>query len=71
MPGGAQPPAIAKALADRGIDPEKIKVMAQGELADEQALKSMGDTAIGIITVYALRLQPRFRDEQGIRQGVQ
>jgi branched-chain amino acid transport system substrate-binding protein len=50
VPGGAQSPAIAKALADRGIDPTKTKVMSQMELADEQAVKSMGDTALGIIT---------------------
>jgi branched-chain amino acid transport system substrate-binding protein len=50
VPGGSQSPAIAKALADRGIDPRKTKVMAQMELTDEQALKNMGDTAIGIIT---------------------
>src|SRR5438552_13562 len=50
VPGGAQSPAIAKAMADRGIDPKKIKVMSQAELTDEPALKSMGDTALGIIT---------------------
>jgi branched-chain amino acid transport system substrate-binding protein len=50
VPGGSQSPAIAKALADRGIDPRKTKVMAQLELTDEQALKNMGDTALGIIT---------------------
>ena len=50
VPGGAQSPAIAKAMADRGIDPRKIKVMSQAELTDEPSLKSMGDTALGIIT---------------------
>jgi branched-chain amino acid transport system substrate-binding protein len=50
VPGGSQSPAIAKALADRGIDPRQTKVMAQAELTDEQALKNMGDTALGIIT---------------------
>jgi branched-chain amino acid transport system substrate-binding protein len=50
VPGGSQSPAIAKALADRGIDPRKTKVMAQLELTDEQALRNMGDTALGIIT---------------------
>ena len=50
VPGGAQSPAIAKALSDRGIDPAKTKVMAQVELTDEPALKSMGDIALGIIT---------------------
>jgi branched-chain amino acid transport system substrate-binding protein len=50
VPGGAQSPAIAKALAERGIDPRKTKIMAQVELTDEPSLKSMGDSALGIIT---------------------
>ena len=50
IPGGAQPAAVGKALAERGIDPSKIKVMGQDALAFESALKSMGDAA-GIITV--------------------
>jgi branched-chain amino acid transport system substrate-binding protein len=50
IPGGAQPGAFGKALADRGIDPQKTKVMGQLEITDEHALKAMGDTAIGIIT---------------------
>ena len=29
IPGGAQPAAVGKALAERGIDPSKIKVMGQ------------------------------------------
>lgn len=50
VPGGAQPPAFGKALAERGIDPKKIKVFGQGEITDDAALKSMGDVALGIIT---------------------
>jgi branched-chain amino acid transport system substrate-binding protein len=50
VPGGAQPAAIGKALADRGIDPAKIKILAQGELTFDEALKSMGDASLGIIT---------------------
>jgi branched-chain amino acid transport system substrate-binding protein len=50
IPGGAQPGAFGKALAERGIDPEKTKVMGQLEITDEHALKAMGDTAIGILT---------------------
>src|SRR5467141_615363 len=49
-PGGPQPAAIGKALADRGIDPSKTKILGQGELTSEDALKSMGDVGIGIIT---------------------
>lgn len=52
VPGGAQPPAFGKALAERGIDPKKIKVMGQGEIADDAALKSMGDVALGIVTAF-------------------
>jgi branched-chain amino acid transport system substrate-binding protein len=48
--GGAQPPAIAKALAERGLDGQKIKLLGQGEIGDETALKNMGDAALGIIT---------------------
>jgi branched-chain amino acid transport system substrate-binding protein len=53
IPGGAQPAAFAKALADRGLDPKKIKIMGQGEITmDDNALKNMGDAALGIITVF-------------------
>ncbi len=51
IPGGAQPAAVGKALAERGVDPAKIKVMGQDALTFESALKSMGDVGIGIITV--------------------
>jgi branched-chain amino acid transport system substrate-binding protein len=51
VPGGAQPAAIGKALAERGIDASKTKILGQDALAAETALKSMGDSALGIITV--------------------
>ncbi len=50
IPGGAQPVAFGKALAERGIDPRKIKILGQAEITDEHALASMGDIAVGIIT---------------------
>jgi len=50
IPGGAQPGAFGKALAQVGVDPKKTEVMGQLEIADEHALASMGDVAIGIIT---------------------
>ena len=52
VPGGAQPAAVQKALAERGIDPKKIKILGQGELTDDNALKSVSDTSLGIITVF-------------------
>jgi branched-chain amino acid transport system substrate-binding protein len=51
IPGGAQPAAVGKALAERGIDTKKIKILGQDALASESALASMGDVALGIITV--------------------
>jgi branched-chain amino acid transport system substrate-binding protein len=50
VPGGAQPAALGKALAERGIDARKTKVLGQLELTDESARKAMGDAALGIIT---------------------
>jgi branched-chain amino acid transport system substrate-binding protein len=50
IPGGTQPAAVGKALAERGIDMAKTKIMGQDVLTDESALKSMGDVGLGIIT---------------------
>ena len=51
VPGGAQPAAVGKALAERGIDIAKTKILGQDALASESALNSMGAQALGIITV--------------------
>jgi branched-chain amino acid transport system substrate-binding protein len=51
IPGGAQPAAVGKALAERGIDPKKTLILGQDALADENALKSLGDAAVGLVTV--------------------
>jgi len=52
VPGGAQPAALGKALAERGIDPKKTKILGSGETTAEAALKSMGDASLGIITAW-------------------
>jgi branched-chain amino acid transport system substrate-binding protein len=52
IPGGSQPPALAKALIERGMDPTRLKILGQGELTNESALEAMGDAAIGIITAF-------------------
>ncbi len=51
IPGGTQPAAVGSALAERGVDVSKTKVLGQDALASETALKSMGDVAVGIISV--------------------
>jgi branched-chain amino acid transport system substrate-binding protein len=50
VPGGTQPAAIGKALAERGIDPKKVRIMGQDALASEEALASLGDAGLGIVT---------------------
>jgi branched-chain amino acid transport system substrate-binding protein len=51
IPGGAQPIAITKAFQERGFTGDKI--LGQGEITmDDNALKSMGDNALGIRTVF-------------------
>jgi branched-chain amino acid transport system substrate-binding protein len=52
VPGGVQPAAIGKTLAERGVDPRKTRILGQGELTEDEARKSMGDASLGIITVY-------------------
>jgi len=52
VPGGTQPPAVGKALAERGISPKNTKIYGQGELTDDAALEAMGDVSLGIITAY-------------------
>jgi branched-chain amino acid transport system substrate-binding protein len=52
VPGGAQPGAVGKAIAERGLTAGGMKVLGQGELTTEDALKSMGDTSLGIITAF-------------------
>ncbi len=52
VPGGAQPAALGKAFAERGVDPKKIKIMSTGEPVDETAVKSLGDLAVGRISAW-------------------
>jgi branched-chain amino acid transport system substrate-binding protein len=51
-PGGSQPAALGKALVERGIDFKKTRILGQGEITDDNALRGMGDAALGIITSY-------------------
>src|SRR6185295_10457039 len=52
VPGGVQPSAIGKALAERGIDSKKTRIFGMGELTEDEARRSMGDAALGIVTAY-------------------
>ena len=52
IPGGAQPAALGKAFAERGMDPKKIKIISTGEAVDETAVKALGDLSVGRISVW-------------------
>jgi branched-chain amino acid transport system substrate-binding protein len=52
IPGGAQPAALGKAFAERGIDPSKIKLLSTGEPVDDPAIKALGDLALGRISAW-------------------
>jgi branched-chain amino acid transport system substrate-binding protein len=53
VPGGSpQATAMGKALAERGISPQNTTILGQEELADDLALNSMGESAIGIVSVW-------------------
>jgi branched-chain amino acid transport system substrate-binding protein len=52
IPGGAQPSALGKAFAERGIDPSKIKLLSTGEPVDDTAIKALGDLALGRISAW-------------------
>ncbi len=61
VPGGAQPAAIGKALAERGIDPKKTKMLGQGELTEDEALQEHGRRRPRHHHGLPLRPQPRSR----------
>src|SRR2546430_17576951 len=52
IPGGAQPAAFGNALVDLGIDSKKTRILGQGEITEENALKIMGDAALGLVTAF-------------------
>lgn len=50
VPGGVQPAAVGKALAERGLTPANTPIFGTGELTTEESLAAMGDLAEGIVT---------------------
>jgi len=50
VPGGEQPAALGKALAEHGVSANSIKLYSSGELVNDEPLKSMGEGALGIIS---------------------
>src|SRR5258708_29446291 len=52
IPGGAQPAALGKAFAERGIDQKRTRIRGSSETTAAAAFRSMGEAALDIITAW-------------------
>ncbi|HUI72328.1 MAG TPA: ABC transporter substrate-binding protein, partial [Spirochaetia bacterium] len=52
LPAGEQGIAFMKAFEERGLDTAGIKVIATGDLTDDDVLMAMGDATLGIVTTH-------------------
>ncbi len=52
LPPGAGTIAFMKEFVERGLSQSGIKLIATGDLTDEDILDSFGDSALGIVTAY-------------------
>lgn len=50
VPNGAQAIAVGKTIFERGISKGKIRILGQFTLTEEDALESLGESALGLIT---------------------
>jgi branched-chain amino acid transport system substrate-binding protein len=50
LPAGAQGIAFMKAFQERGLAQEGIRVIATGDVTEDQLLEGMGDAALGVVT---------------------
>ena len=70
IPGGAQPAAFGKALAERGMSAQTIKVLGTQELADDHGGQVDGQRCGRHHHRRQLQLQLQFSDEQEVRGGL-
>jgi branched-chain amino acid transport system substrate-binding protein len=52
FPPGAETIAFMKGFAERGLAQAGIRIIATGDLTDEDTIDSLGDTALGVITSF-------------------
>ena len=71
VPGGEQPAALGKALAEHGLSPKNTKVLSSGELTNEAPLKSMGEASEGIISAWTYDWRHKSAMNAGVRQELQ
>jgi branched-chain amino acid transport system substrate-binding protein len=52
VPAGAQGTGFLKAFQERGLDELGIKVLATGDVTEDQELPAMGEAALGVVTTH-------------------
>ncbi len=52
VPSGQQPTALMKTFAEQGLTRSGLKILATGDVTDDDVLATMGDAALGIITTH-------------------
>ena len=52
LPAGSQGIAFMKAFRERGLDQAGIKVIATGDVTEDQLLDAMGEQALGVVTTH-------------------
>jgi branched-chain amino acid transport system substrate-binding protein len=52
VPAGAQGIAFMKAFHERGLDEVGIRVIATGDVTEDQELNGMGEAALGVVTTH-------------------
>ena len=50
LPAGEQGVAFMKGFVERGLDKAGIKLIATGDVTDDDVIEAMGDSALGVIT---------------------
>ena len=71
VPGGPQPAAIGKSIAERGIDLKKIKVLGSGRADARGCAQEHGRRRPRPDHRLPLRLQPSVGEEQSVRRCLQ
>ena len=62
--------AFMKQFAERGLDKAGIRLIATGDLTDDDILNDMGDVALGVVIVAPLLGGAPVGDEQEVRRGL-
>ena len=70
MPPGAETIAFMKGFVDRGLAQAGIRIIATGDLTDEDILDATGDAGARRLHVVPLQRRPQLAREQEVHRGV-